>query len=305
MSAAPPPGVQRDFPLARLTTVRTGRRRRVVRARRHAGDAARAARVGGRRRRRRERGGVGLEPARRRRGRARAWCSSSTGELAAIEVEGPRIAVRRRRAPAGGRGARRSGGAVGHRVRRQHPRHGRRGGAHERQRLRRRARAGARVGGDRRRGAGSSGARPPSWASPTAARTCAAGRSSLRARMLLERGRAARTSRRRSRRCAAAATRPSRRASGRSARRSRTPRTRAQRAAARGCCWPRRAATAWRVGGARFAPKHANFIENTGGATTADVLAVMAEGRRRVLERFGVELEPEVQTLGDVRIPWR
>jgi UDP-N-acetylenolpyruvoylglucosamine reductase len=58
------------------------------------------------------------------------------------------------------------------------------------------------------------------------------------------------------------------------------------------------------VGGARFSPKHANFIENTGGASTADVLAVMAEGRRRVRERFGVELEPEVQTLGDVRFPW-
>src|SRR5207248_4591067 len=35
------------------------------------------------------------------------------------------------------------------------------------------------------------------------------------------------------------------------------------------------------VGGARFSPKHANFIENTGKATTADVVAVMAEGRRR------------------------
>jgi UDP-N-acetylenolpyruvoylglucosamine reductase len=58
------------------------------------------------------------------------------------------------------------------------------------------------------------------------------------------------------------------------------------------------------VGGARFAPKHANFIENTGAATTADVVAVMVEGRRRVLERFGVALEPEVQTLGDVRFPW-
>jgi UDP-N-acetylenolpyruvoylglucosamine reductase len=58
------------------------------------------------------------------------------------------------------------------------------------------------------------------------------------------------------------------------------------------------------VGGARFAPKHANFVENTGSATTADVLAVMAEGRRRVLERFGVALEPEVQTLGPVRFPW-
>jgi UDP-N-acetylenolpyruvoylglucosamine reductase len=58
------------------------------------------------------------------------------------------------------------------------------------------------------------------------------------------------------------------------------------------------------IGGARFAPKHANFIENTGTATTADVIALMAEGRRRVLERFEVELEPEVQTLGDVRFPW-
>jgi UDP-N-acetylenolpyruvoylglucosamine reductase len=58
------------------------------------------------------------------------------------------------------------------------------------------------------------------------------------------------------------------------------------------------------IGGARFAEKHANFIENTGSASTADVIAVMAEGRRRVKERFGVELEPEVQTLGEVRFPW-
>jgi UDP-N-acetylmuramate dehydrogenase len=58
------------------------------------------------------------------------------------------------------------------------------------------------------------------------------------------------------------------------------------------------------AGGARFAPKHANFIENTGAASTADILALMDAGRRRVLERFGVELEPEVQTLGDVRFPW-
>lgn len=52
------------------------------------------------------------------------------------------------------------------------------------------------------------------------------------------------------------------------------------------------------VGGARFSPKHANFVENVSGATTADVLALMAEGRRRVHERFGVVLEAEVQILG-------
>jgi UDP-N-acetylmuramate dehydrogenase len=55
-------------------------------------------------------------------------------------------------------------------------------------------------------------------------------------------------------------------------------------------------------GGARFSEKHANFVENTGDASTADVLELMAEGRRRVHAEFGVELEPEVQLLGEV--PW-
>ncbi len=58
-----------------------------------------------------------------------------------------------------------------------------------------------------------------------------------------------------------------------------------------------------RHGGARFSPKHANFVENADGASTADVLELMAEGRRRVEARFGVVLEPEVQVLGDVRWP--
>ena len=56
------------------------------------------------------------------------------------------------------------------------------------------------------------------------------------------------------------------------------------------------------VGGARFSEKHANFVENPGNATTADVVALMAEGRRRVRERFGIELEVEVQFLGDVDV---
>jgi UDP-N-acetylenolpyruvoylglucosamine reductase len=55
------------------------------------------------------------------------------------------------------------------------------------------------------------------------------------------------------------------------------------------------------VGGARFSEKHANFVENMGDATTADVVALMAEGRRRVRARLGVELEPEVQFLGEVK----
>ena len=55
-----------------------------------------------------------------------------------------------------------------------------------------------------------------------------------------------------------------------------------------------------RIGGAGFSAKHANFVENHGAASTADVIEVMAEGRRRVKERFGVELEAEVQVLGRV-----
>jgi UDP-N-acetylenolpyruvoylglucosamine reductase len=58
-----------------------------------------------------------------------------------------------------------------------------------------------------------------------------------------------------------------------------------------------------RIGGAGFSDKHANFIENHGDATTADVVAVMVEGRRRVRESFGVALEPEVQVLGPVELP--
>ena len=74
-----------------------------------------------------------------------------------------------------------------------------------------------------------------------------------------------------------------------------------RRAAARRGRLPR----AWSGGGARLSPKHANFVENTGGATTADVLAVMAAARRRVHERFGVVLEPEVQILGEVELAGR
>jgi UDP-N-acetylmuramate dehydrogenase len=57
-------------------------------------------------------------------------------------------------------------------------------------------------------------------------------------------------------------------------------------------------------GGARFSPKHANFVENTGNASTAEIVALIAAGRECVRQRFGIELEPEVQLLGDVRFPW-
>ena len=58
-----------------------------------------------------------------------------------------------------------------------------------------------------------------------------------------------------------------------------------------------------RIGGALISPRHANFIENGGGATSADCIALMTEARRRVHERFGVELEHEVRFLGPLELP--
>ncbi len=59
----------------------------------------------------------------------------------------------------------------------------------------------------------------------------------------------------------------------------------------------------FRIGGAQISPKHANFIENAGGARTADALALMVEARRRAYERFGVELVHEVEFLGLPELP--
>ena len=58
-----------------------------------------------------------------------------------------------------------------------------------------------------------------------------------------------------------------------------------------------------RIGGAVISARHANFIENEGGATSADAIALMAEARRRVHERFGLELEHEVRFLGPLELP--
>ena len=58
-----------------------------------------------------------------------------------------------------------------------------------------------------------------------------------------------------------------------------------------------------RIGGAVVSPRHANFIENAGGATSANCLTLMAEARRRVFERFGVALEHEVRLLGPLALP--
>lgn len=54
-------------------------------------------------------------------------------------------------------------------------------------------------------------------------------------------------------------------------------------------------------GAAKVAEEHANFILNLGGATAEDVLGLIEEVRRRVKEKFGVELELEVRLVGEPR----
>ena len=52
-----------------------------------------------------------------------------------------------------------------------------------------------------------------------------------------------------------------------------------------------------RIGGAAVSEKHAGFVVNLGGATAEDVLALVSEIQRRVLETSGIQLEPEIRLL--------
>src|SRR2546427_385362 len=54
-----------------------------------------------------------------------------------------------------------------------------------------------------------------------------------------------------------------------------------------------------RINGAEISSKHANFIVNRGGATAADILALMDLTRDRVQHQFGIALEPEIRILGE------
>jgi UDP-N-acetylmuramate dehydrogenase len=56
------------------------------------------------------------------------------------------------------------------------------------------------------------------------------------------------------------------------------------------------------IGGARISTVHANFIENLGNARSADVAALVALARRCVRERFDIDLEHEVELLGPVSL---
>jgi UDP-N-acetylmuramate dehydrogenase len=54
-----------------------------------------------------------------------------------------------------------------------------------------------------------------------------------------------------------------------------------------------------RIGGAQITTKHCNFFANTGGATAADMTALIRLAQNRVRDQFGIELEPEVWFVGD------
>ena len=53
------------------------------------------------------------------------------------------------------------------------------------------------------------------------------------------------------------------------------------------------------LGGARVSPKHANFIVNTGGATSRDIYLLMSEIREKIRKDYNITLEPEIKLAGD------
>jgi UDP-N-acetylmuramate dehydrogenase len=56
------------------------------------------------------------------------------------------------------------------------------------------------------------------------------------------------------------------------------------------------------LGGALVSPRHANFVENAGDATSEDCVGLLREARRRAHQQFGVDLEHEVVFLGSLTL---
>jgi UDP-N-acetylmuramate dehydrogenase len=53
------------------------------------------------------------------------------------------------------------------------------------------------------------------------------------------------------------------------------------------------------VGGAQVSEKHCGFVINKGDATAADIIELMRQVSEKVMQEFGVLLEPEVKMLGE------
>ncbi|MBW4466840.1 MAG: UDP-N-acetylmuramate dehydrogenase [Pegethrix bostrychoides GSE-TBD4-15B] len=56
------------------------------------------------------------------------------------------------------------------------------------------------------------------------------------------------------------------------------------------------------IGGAQIAQRHANFILNCGGATAADIFALIRHIQNRVEQQWSLRLEPEVKMLGEFQL---
>lgn len=56
-----------------------------------------------------------------------------------------------------------------------------------------------------------------------------------------------------------------------------------------------------RVGNAQISPKHANFFVNLGQASAADIAALIEIARAAVAESFGIQLELEIERIGEWR----
>ena len=55
----------------------------------------------------------------------------------------------------------------------------------------------------------------------------------------------------------------------------------------------------FRIGGARISEQHANFIINTGDASSADIVALIRRAQAAVKQHSGIELETEVRMVGE------
>ncbi len=182
----------------------------------------------------------------------------------------------------------------------QYPGHRRRGRADERQRLRRRARRRARLGRDRERRWRLAAQRPSELGFAYRSSALAPAEIVARARFALTPG----ATRVDSRDDPVDARAPPRRPAEGHPHLRLDLQEPARRAPPESCSRPRASPTSPSAGPASRR-KHANFVENVGDAQhRRHPRARSPPGASASRERFGIELEPEVQLLGDVRFPW-
>ena len=54
-----------------------------------------------------------------------------------------------------------------------------------------------------------------------------------------------------------------------------------------------------RIGNAEISSQHANFFLSTGGTRAADMKALLELAQKTVQDRFGIQLEPEIEIIGE------